>query len=351
MYGGLEVKRKKVLSVLLVLALVLTAGCGAESKPPAASSGSTVTDGSGAVLVIPENNKDTAIASVYAVSVPFIVALGLSDRVKAINVKSKFWTDNVEGLKKAGTVGRGVVDLEALARLAPVVLIHRSNDPETVEAVSALDIDVLCITVENLNDIKSTLNLMGRYFGAEERASKVCAWMDEKFAYVDSIVEKIPENERVRALVMGGELGRIAGGDMLQSWMIEKAGGICVSDGLEADHNWTDVGIETVFEWNPDFLFCTGSTALDYSTEGLYEDSAWSAVSAVEKRHVYQIPAEYDAWDMPGISCVLGTMYMLRQMYPDYFSAEELQTQIDDYYSFMFGKTFDPDYLGYDLES
>jgi len=343
---------KKAVSLFLALALVFTLfGCGAKSSLPGASNGNTVTDGSGAVLIIPENNKDTSIASVYAVSVPFIVALGLSDRVKAINVKSKFWTDNVEGLKKAGTVGRGVVDLEALAELAPGVLIHRSNDPETVEAVSALNIDVLCITVENLEDIKSTLNLMGEYFGASERADEVCAWMGEKFAYIDSIVEKIPENERVHALVMGGELGRIAGGDMLQSWMIEKAGGVCVADGIVADHNWTDVGVETIFGWNPDYLFCTGSTALDYSVDGLYDDSSWSAVSAVKNGKVFRVPATYDAWDMPGISCVIGTMYMLRQMYPDYFSAEELQTQIDEYYSFMFGKTFSPDYLGYDLES
>lgn len=302
------------------------------------------------VLAIPENNTDTTIASVYAVSVPFIVALGLSDRVVAINVKSKFWTDNVVALSKADTVGRGVVDLEKLAELSPDVLIHRSNDPETVEAVSALDIDVLCITVENLEDIKNTLSIMGQYFGVSDRSNEVSNWMDTKFAYIDSIVATIPKNERVTALVMGGELGRIAGGDMLQSWMIEKAGGICVADGIEADRNWTDVGVETIFQWNPDFLFCTGSTALDYNAEGLYEDSSWSAVRAVKNTHVYRIPATYDTWDMPGISCVLGTMYMLRQMYPNYFSAEELQTQIDQYYSFMFGKTFDADYLGYDLE-
>ena len=52
---------------------------------------------------------------------------------------------------------------------------------------------------------------------------------------------------------------------------------------------------------------------------------------------------------MPGISCVLGTMYMLWRMYPDYFSADELQKQIDEYYTFMFGKTYDFAYLGYDL--
>lgn len=342
----------KAVTLLLSLALALSlCACGGVSDTISAPIGNTIIDGSGAVLFVPENNTETTIASVYAVSVPFIVALGLSDRVVAINVKSQFWTDNDEALARADTVGRGVVDLEKLAKLAPDVLMHRSNDTKTVEAVSALNVDVLCITVENLDDIKNTLAMMGKYFGVSDRADEVCEWMDTKFTYIESLVATIPENERVSALVMGGELGRIAGGDMLQSWMIEKAGGICVAEGVEADHNWSNVGVETIFEWNPDFLFCTGSTALDYSEDGLYEDSSWSAVNALKNVHVYRIPASYDAWDMPGISCVLGTMYMLHKMYPAYFSAEELQTQIDEYYTFMFGRTFDADYLGYDLES
>ncbi len=343
---------KKSISLLLFLALTISVcGCGTGTQTTAVSSGKTVTDSSGAALLIPDNNTETTIASVYAVSVPFIVALELSDRVKAINVKSKFWTDSDKYLSAAGTVGRGVVDLEALAKLAPDVLIHRSNDPETVEAVSVLGIEVLRITTEDLDDIEYTLTMMGEYFGVSDRAEEVCRWMDTKFAYIDALVEKIPVDQRVNALVMGGELGRVAGGDMLQSWMIEKAGGICVAEDIKANHNWTNVGVETVFEWNPDYLFCTGSTGLDYSVDGLYEDAAWRAVNAVMNEHIYRIPASYDAWDMPGISCVIGTMYMLWRMYPDAFTAEELQVQIDEYYTFMFGETFDAKYLGYDLES
>lgn len=343
---------KKAVSLIVTLALIMFLyGCSSDQNAISQNSGQTVTDGSGAVLSVPENSSTTTIASVYAVSVPFIVALGLSDRVKAINVKSKFWTENDEALSKAGTVGRGVVDLEALAKFAPDVLIHRSNDPKTVEAVSKLNIEVLCIKAENYDDIKSTLTMLGKYFGVSDRAVKVCEWMDTKFSYIDSIVKTIPEDKKVTALVMGGELGRIAGGDMLQSWMIEKAGGVCVADGVTANYSWTDVGVETIFGWNPDFLFCTGSTGLEYSVDGLYEDASWSALTAVKNGRIYRIPASYDAWDMPGISCVIGTMYMLRCMYPDYFSVEELQKQIDEYYTFMFGKTFDASYLGYNLES
>ena len=90
---------KKNVSLLLTIALVLSLiGCTPGASNTTASSGKTVTDGSDAVLSIPDNNTETTIASVYAVSVPFIEALGLSNRVKAINVKSKFWTDNDKSL-------------------------------------------------------------------------------------------------------------------------------------------------------------------------------------------------------------------------------------------------------------
>lgn len=344
---------KRLISLLLAASMLLyAAGCAGSGSPGTSNDANTVIDGSGRALEIPADRDKTTIASVYAVAVPFIVALGLTDRVLAINVKSKFWTDADENLAAAGTVGRGTVDLEALASFSPSVLIHRSNDEATVEAVTGkLDIDVMCITVEDFDDIKYTLTIMGEYFGRKERANEVCCWLNSKFEMIDEITAQIPENERVTALVMGGELGRIAGGDMLQSWMIEKAGGICVSSDISENRSWTNAGVETIFEWDPDFLFCTSSTALDYSVEKLFEDHAWSASAAVKSGNIYKIPAEIDSWDIPGISCALGTMYMLYRMYPDYFTADQLSREIEEYYTFMFGKTFDSAYLGYELEN
>ncbi|MCL2517784.1 MAG: ABC transporter substrate-binding protein [Oscillospiraceae bacterium] len=297
-----------------------------------------------------KNFERNTIASVYAVTVPFIVALDLTDRVLAINVKSRFWTDACENLAVAGSVGRGMVDLEALAKFAPDVLIHRSNDTATVEAVTGkLGIPVLCITVENYDDIIETLTIMGEYFDCGERAKQVCEWLSGKFEIIDAIVASIPDNERVTALMMGGELGRIAGGDMIQSWMIKKAGGNCVASDITNNRNWTNIGVETVFKWNPDYIFCTSSTPLNYTVDGILNDPAWSAMTAVNNSTISIVPAAIDSWDMPGISCTIGTMYMLYRMYPDYFSAEKLQQEIDEYYTFMFGKTFDNAYLGYNL--
>ena len=341
---------KKLISFFLVCALALSlTACGAEVPVETTVGANQVTDGAGRILDIPAEPEKATIASVYAVSVPFIEALGLGERVLAVNVKSNFWMEADPAMADAGSVGRGAVDLEALAAFKPSVLVHRSNDMETIEAVERINIPVLCITVEDMDDITETLTMMGRYFGAEERAAEVINWMDGKFQMIDSIVSGIPEAERKTVLVLGGESGRIAADDMLQAWMAEKAGGKYVAEGTADNRNWVNVGVEQVFTWNPQFIFATSSTPLDYSIGKLLEDDAWSAVEAVKDAHFYQIPAKLDSWDIPGVSCVIGTMYMLHKMHPDYFSQEQLEQEVAEYYTFMFGKTFDAAYLGYDL--
>ena len=340
---------KKLICLLLVLSCLLSlTACGAVEKEVTVGE-NQVLDGAGRVLDIPSQPEETTIASVYAVSVPFIEALGLGERVLAINVKSNFWKQADPALDAAGSVGRGTVDLEALATYNPGVLVHRSNDMETIEAVQRLNIPVLCITVESMEDITETLTMMGRYFGAEERAAEVIGWMDGKFQMIDSIVAQIPEADRKTVLVLGGESGRIAADDMLQAWMAEKAGGIYVAENTANNRNWVNVGVEQIFAWNPQFLFATSSTPLDYSIEELMEEDAWSAVNAVKDAHFHQIPAKLDSWDIPGVSCVIGTMYMLHKMYPEHFSREQLEQEVVEYYEFMFGTTFDAGYLGYDL--
>ena len=342
--------KKRITALLLCLALLLSlCACGGGRNAEKAIDGPSVTDAAGRQLAIPADGAAESIAAVYGTAVPFIVALGLSDQVAAINCKSNFWTKADKALGRAGNVGRGVVDLEALAQSGATVLVHRANDPDTVESVEKLGVDVLCIQAEDIGGIHETLELMGEYFGKQDRAAEVIGWMDGKFEKIDGIVSGIPETERHTALVMGGELGRIAGGDMIQSWMIEKAGGICVAEDTENDSRWLDVGVETVFGWDPEFIFCTSSASLDYDVEDVLSDSSWSAMKCVKDEHIAQIPSKLDTWDMPGIAAVLSVFWMLHQMYPGYFSLEELEAEIDDYYAFMFGTTFEPDYLGYSL--
>ena len=339
---------RKVINIIISISLTMClCGCKTEEENNYQFT-KTIKDGANREVGIASNAQELTAASVYFVAVPFFEALDITDRVLAVNARTSFWLKADENLGNAGSVGKGTVDLEKLASYAPDVLVHRSNDPETVEAVEKLGVDVVCITVENAQDVIDTLNLRGEYFGVKENATKAINWFNSKLELIDNIVSKIPQVERKTALLMGGEIGRVAGSDMLQSWMIEKAGGIAVvEEGV--NHNWVDIGVEKVFSYNPEYIFITSSAARNYDVEDLYTNDAYSSLTAVKENNIYEIPAKQDSWDMPGLSCVLGIMYMLHSFYPEYFTISDLEDEVDDYYRFMFGRCFDNE-LGLDWD-
>ena len=331
---------KKILTIIISICLSSSlCGC-VVTKTNNYEIKETIEDGALRKVDVRVDNKNLTAASVYFVAVPFFEALDITDRVLAVNARTSFWLQADENLAKAGTVGKGTVDLEKLASYKPDVLVHRSNDPETVEAVEKLGVDVICIKVENADDVVNTLNLLGKYFGVEDKAQEAIKWFNDKLEMIDEIVKSIPQENIKTALLMGGEVGRVAGSDMLQSWMIEKAGGIPVVKEGE-NHNWINIGVEKVFTYNPDYIFVTSSAARNYDVEELLNDKTYSSLTAVKNNNIYEIPAKQDSWDMPGLSCVLGIMYMLHNFYPDYFTVEDLEDEVDDYYRFMFGRCFD----------
>lgn len=331
---------RKVFNIIISLSLVIcVCGCDNNQKKNYEIV-ENILDGAGRNVAVRDDADKLTAASVYFVAVPFFEALDITDRILAVNARTSFWLKADDNLNNAGTIGKGTVDLEKLAAYSPDVLVHRSNDPQTVEAVEKLGVDVVCITVENANDVVDTLTLLGKYFGVEENAEKAINWFNGKLQMIDSVVSTIPEEERKTALLMGGEVGRVAGSDMLQSWMIEKAGGKAViKEGV--NHNWVDIGVEKVFSYNPEYIFISSSTAKNYEISDLLTDSAFSSLTAVKENNIYEIPAKQDSWDMPGLSCVLGIMYMLHSFYPELFSIEELEDEVDDYYRFMFDRCFD----------
>ncbi len=337
---------KRKIGILALVMVILLTAC---QTGPVTNSENTITDASGRQLEIAENADELTISSAYAVSVPFLLALDLTDRVDGINLKSKLWTAD-PNLDEADSVGRGVVDLEKLAELDSDTLIHRIGDSDTIEAVENLGIEVLTIEAENYDQLITTIENMGAFYGADEKADEVIHMLNDKFDHIEDLVAQIPEEERVTAIVLGSEPGKAATADMMQTWMLDKAGAITAVDGLQGSEVWPNIGVETVLSLDPEVIFLTGSSAMEYSVDDLLSDPAWQATKAVKSGRVYQMPAKIDGWDLPGVNVAMGTYYMVYMLYPDLITTEEMQAEVDAYYTYIFGQTFDKDFLGYDLE-
>ncbi len=319
-----------------------------ESSPPKADT-ITITDMMGREVDIPADTEANTVASTYGVVTPFLVTLQISDRVEAANFKNKSFIRKVdEVIVDTGNIGTTMnLDAEALAACAPDIYICKISDSEKIEVAEKLGIPAVTVSAEVPEEVIETYELLGKMFGAEERAKAITDYINKELAEIDKLAATIPEENKVTAMCMGSELGRVAGQDMLQTMMIERVGGKSVVEDILGDRYWVNVGVEDVFSRNPEYLFITSSNVLEYGIDDLYADEAWSGMKAIKNENVFQIPARIDSWDMPGPGFVLGMYYMMHCMYPDVVSDDLMQEKIDSYYTFLYGKTFTGDEIGY----
>ena len=348
---------KRVAALFLVLVICFSFGaCGKQGtvqpdKPKTETI--VITDMMGREVEVPADTKKTTVSSTYGVVTPFLSTLQIPDRVLAANFKNKqFFRLCEDPIVNTGNIGTTVnLDSEALAATNPDVYICKISDQEKIDIATRLGIPAVTLSAEIPEEVLKAYEMLGRLLGCEERAQAIIDYLKGELADIDDLAAKIPEEDKVTAICMGSLLSRVAGEDMLQTMMIERVGGKSVVKGIvgEEERYWADCGVEKVFELDPDYIFVTSSAVLDYSMDDFYTDSSWSGMTAVKNRNVYQIPAKLDSWDMPGPGFILGMYYMMHCMYPDVCTAEMLQTEVNDYYNFFYGKTFTGEEIGYEF--
>lgn len=345
---------KKITVLLLaLLILVVFTGCSpSKTSGPADNQANTeknstftVTDQAGREVEIPKNVD--SVAMTWGPATNFVLALGKGNIISAINYKSDFALKVAPNLANIGTAGRGLPDMEGLAKTKPDVFIHKASDTRTLEAVQALGIAAVGIYAEDPKDMIIATELVGKVLGAEEKARQLIKYYNDKNEFARNLVKDIPENERKTAIVMGGNIGAVANGGMLQSHLIENAGGINLAKDIEAEEIWPNVGTEQIFAWDPDFIFCVNASQATYTPDEIKKDPSMSNLKAVKNNKVMVVPSEQDLWDFPGIQSILGTLWMLNQMYPELYTEEEFIKEVNNFYKMTYGMTFEREWLGY----
>ena len=350
---GIDMRKAKVVKTLspllasLMFVISIT-GCGdgRRSTPPSSSANTiTVIDMADREVEIPANVERVALS--WGVITSYIVALGKADKLAAVGYLSDFFKMVHPAFKSVGTVGRGQVDIEAVAQLNPDLFLHRAGDITALNAVQSLGIPAIGVMAETQEDITAMLFLLGKALGAEKRAGELIDYYGRMLEKTRDLSRDIPVDKRKSAIVMGSRLGSVANGAMLQSFMIETAGGINCAKDVTSTEIWPVVGTETIFGWNPDFIFITNNSSSGYNVESLTTDPAWVNLAAVKERRVFLVPSDMDSWEFPGVSSALGALWMLSKMYPDKFSDGQIDAQAKEFYKMVYDLDVTSELLGY----
>lgn len=196
---------------------------------------------------------------------------------------------------------------------------------------------------ESFDTVKAGFTLLGQAFGAEERAEEINTFLDEKIKNAESITANVTDKKKV--LFLGGSSPlSVAPDAMIQTQLIEIAGGENAVSGVNGTGDFIDVSIEQIIAWNPEVIWFPAYT--DYTAEDLKNDPAWSSIAAVQNDAIYQFPSKVEPWDQPTAAVALGISWAINNLHPDLYTKEQVLEDADNFYGFIYGKTFTADELG-----
>ncbi|MDO5111835.1 MAG: ABC transporter substrate-binding protein [Clostridia bacterium] len=244
-------------------------------------------------------------------------------------------------------IGKGKeINYEAVAVLGDnlvAILPERFADQaESYEQIGVPAVVALPNT-ESFDTIKSSLALVAQVLGLEDRAVAVNAFFDEKIAAAKEIGAKSEAKPSVLFLGSSSQLS-VATSAMIQTEIIDTAGGINAVSGVEKAGDFAEVSIEEIIGWDPEVIWIPSYAK--YTVDDLMNDPAWADITAIKNNAVYVFPSALEPWDYPSASACLGVCWAVQNLHPDLYTQAQLMADVDGFYDLVYGQTFTAEQLG-----
>jgi iron complex transport system substrate-binding protein len=330
-----------------VLSLVwLAGGCGQPATGPAQGGAKpqtiTVTDQLGRQVELPA--KIEKVAAFHHFGAKLIYAMGQQDKLVhqallGVEAKAMAKVDpKFAALPNLEAEGHDV-NIESVVALGPqVAFVYSSFDQKELEALENAGIKVIGLRGETLEESYEAARLVGKVLGCEDKAEAYIKYCQDLVKMVRDRLADLPADQRPKVLCAGPKsIFTAATGEMLQSTMIELAGGKNVAAELKGF--WASVSPEQIVQWNPDYILL-GSSLGKVSVGDALKNPGLQTVKAVKEGKIYAIPSNIGWWDFPAPQCVLGIVWMAKTLHPDRFRDVDLTKMADDYYSRFCGYSF-----------
>ena len=328
---------KKLSCLLLALALILCVlAAHAEPIELVDQTGRAVT-----LESVPER-----IVSGYYISTSACIALGLTDRMVAIEAKAatrniyKLAAPQLLELPNVGTAKS--FDLEACLAAEPDLVILPKRLSDAADALAEFGIPALLVDPEDAQRLNDMLLLIGQVrgevLGEPKRAQDLMDFID---GHLDDLAQTLSLQDitPVTAMLLGNsDRMTCAAADMYQSTVLSQAGAVNAVQELTGG-DFAAFSYEELLVWNPQVIIVPPEAA--YTVEDILSDPELAAIDAVQNGAVYQMPRDFEAWDSPVPSGVLGTLWLASTLYPDAYPRELYIQAAKDLYETFYG--FTPD--------
>ncbi|MCC3863912.1 ABC transporter substrate-binding protein [Terrisporobacter petrolearius] len=335
-------KIKKLISIILVVMMMTTmlVGCSnTNTQEKSQPKEVTITDHAGREVKVTGNYEK--IVSGYYISTSMLVSLGLNDKLVGIESKAekrplyKLAAKELLELPKVGTAKD--FDLEGCIALKPDLVILPKKLTEQAKTLSDAGITVIVINPENEKLLKESIEMVATATGTTEKAKKLLSYYDEQYAKLEKLTKDSKEKPSVY-LAGTSDILTVASGKMYQNSVIEKAGGVNVAKDL-ADDQWAKISYEQLLKYNPDMIVIIPEA--EFTKEDVLKDPQLANLNAVKNKAVYEMPSDFEAWDSPVPSCVLGSMWLASIIDEEGYSFDDFKNDAASFYKEFYNVDID----------
>ncbi len=289
----------------------------------------TITDHLGRKVTLEEPAEK--LVSGYYITTSMLIALGLEDNLVGVEAKAetrpiyKMAAPHFLDLPVMGTMKE--FNLEGAAALEPDLVIISIRLKDTVESLEQLGINVLAVNPESMEELKETIEMIGKATAREEKARALISYYDEKTQEIANITK---DGDKATVYLAGNNsLLSTATSKMYQNSIIEMAGGINVAGDID-DTYWADISYEQLIAYNPEIII--GAPGAEYTKDDLLNDKKLQGISAIKNGQVYFMPNSFELWDSPVPSGILGTLWITSILHEENYTFDAFKQEVYDFY-------------------
>lgn len=254
------------------------------------------------------------IISLTAGDLNTIYALG-EEAVGRPVIRGKI-SEELEKIEEVGTSND--VNIEKIVSLNPdVVIAHPQLNKEAIPTLEDIGIDVIQTGASSIDEVKQSIELIGKLFNQENRANEIVTRINDKLTELN---EK--KSDELRTLVVFGVAGNwmAALPDSLSGNLLEAVGHFNIARDypkLERFPQYAQLDSEKIVEADPEvILFITPGpfeeAVTAFSTE-MEKNPAWNNIQAVKNDHFINLPNELFGVN-PGSEIIESLDYLSKEM-------------------------------------
>lgn len=310
---------KKLICLFLAICAFSVFGCGSSESGSEQVKGkfATVIDAAGRTVAL-----DKKPERVVALNPSYLNMIDSVDG-KIIGRATSKLVDLPESMQNVPEIGFVYnINMESLIGLQPdLVLAGKNQHEKFVPLLESNNIKVIELDAKTYDDVKDTVQLLGKIYGTEDKADAECRLLDQE---IEAVLKKIPEQKKHIVIMHATASSVTVEG--------EKSIAGCVSNILGFENvalakmqnkgDKVPYSMEALVEQNPEIIFITSMGKAEEIENRLRNDfknnPAWASLEAVKNGRVYVLPENLFLLN-PGLNYPEAVEYMAKQVYPEVF--------------------------------